>query len=154
MLAGFRRFWFVKNSKFCVFQVGKNSSIKSLTGIFYNFRFSFGLAFFAATAAQLILLNSVQSQTAVSPTELASSAASLSETERNEIFEQVWQLINEKYYDAKFHGVDWNSMRAHYQPRILKTTEDKDFYRLLDQMVSEPRDSDTNLLTSTTGTAA
>jgi hypothetical protein len=33
------------------------------------------------------------------------------------IFEQVWKTVNEKYYDSKFNGIDWNAVREKYRPQ-------------------------------------
>ncbi|HYM00382.1 MAG TPA: hypothetical protein VEZ90_15620, partial [Blastocatellia bacterium] len=35
------------------------------------------------------------------------SASLLSKKDMEQIFDQVWKLVDEKYYDPKFHGVDW-----------------------------------------------
>lgn len=67
--------------------------------------------------------------------------AQTGESERAEIFEQVWQIINEKYYDAGFNGVDWKRVGEKYRARLKKISGDKDFYILLDQMAGELRDS-------------
>jgi C-terminal processing protease CtpA/Prc len=50
-----------------------------------------------------------------------------------------------KYYDARFHGVDWNAVRERYRARIVETNDEKDFYALLDRMVGELRDSHTRV---------
>lgn len=64
---------------------------------------------------------------------------------RVEIFEQVWNTINEKYYDAKFNGADWNAAGKRYRARLKKISDDKSFYILLDQMAGELRDSHTRV---------
>ncbi len=66
-------------------------------------------------------------------------------TTRAEIFEQVWSVINEKYYDAGFNGVDWNQVGEKYRSRLKKISGEKDFYELLDQMAGELRDSHTRV---------
>ena len=38
-------------------------------------------------------------------------AAQTSAAERAAIFEQVWTLIDQKYYDASFNGVDWRAVK-------------------------------------------
>lgn len=64
---------------------------------------------------------------------------------RAEIFDEVWSIVNEKYYDANFNGVDWNAVGKKYRARLEKISEDKSFYLLLDQMASELRDSHTRI---------
>ncbi|HEY0101311.1 MAG TPA: LpqB family beta-propeller domain-containing protein, partial [Pyrinomonadaceae bacterium] len=38
--------------------------------------------------------------------------------EKMEVFRQVWSYLQEHFYDPNFHGVNWNAMRADYEPRI------------------------------------
>lgn len=64
---------------------------------------------------------------------------------RIEIFEQVWSVINEKYYDANFHGVDWKTVRERYRPMIENAETEEEFYALLDKMAGELGDSHTRV---------
>ena len=41
----------------------------------------------------------------------------LSPQERAEIFRQVWETINEHYYDPNFRGVDWRAVGERYRPQ-------------------------------------
>lgn len=65
--------------------------------------------------------------------------------EKIEIFEQVWSVINEKYYDADFHGVDWKTVGDRYRPMIENAANEEEFYALLDKMAGELRDSHTRV---------
>ena len=40
-----------------------------------------------------------------------SLSAQTDTAKRSEIFQEVWNTINEKYYDAHFNGVDWQAVR-------------------------------------------
>lgn len=62
---------------------------------------------------------------------------------RQEIFEEVWQTINEKYYDPNFNGVNWQEVKTRYRPQIENAKSDDDFYFLLRKMTSELSDSHT-----------
>jgi carboxyl-terminal processing protease len=75
----------------------------------------------------------------------AQENASGNSAEKIEIFEQVWSLINEKYYDADFNGVDWKTVGDRYRPLIEKSESDEEFYALLDKMAGELRDSHTRV---------
>jgi carboxyl-terminal processing protease len=57
----------------------------------------------------------------------------------------VWATVNERYYDAKFNGVDWQAVRKSYEPRLLATTDDDAFWELLDKMTGELKDSHTRV---------
>lgn len=62
-----------------------------------------------------------------------------------EIFEQVWQTIDEKYYDAEFNGVDWRKVKKKYRRRLADTHGSRELYALLDQMAGELRDAHTRV---------
>lgn len=34
-----------------------------------------------------------------------------------DVFDAVWQIVNENYYDASFEGVDWRAAREQFRPR-------------------------------------
>jgi carboxyl-terminal processing protease len=74
-------------------------------------------------------------------------ADSLSNKDRMKIFDDVWQTINENYYDPTFNGVDWQAVRQRYRGRINTVSTDQDFYQLLDQMVGELHDVHTRFRT-------
>lgn len=77
---------------------------------------------------------------------LAQSAGStLSLKDRQNVFNRVWRLLNERYYDPQLHGVNWRAARDRYQPRIEAVADDEAFYELLEQMVAELRDAHTHV---------
>lgn len=69
--------------------------------------------------------------------------ASLSHQDRIEIFEDVWNTINEQYYDPSFHGVNWQEVRKRYRPRAEAAKNDLEFYRLFEEMLAVLRDAHT-----------
>ncbi|HET8676621.1 MAG TPA: S41 family peptidase, partial [Blastocatellia bacterium] len=71
----------------------------------------------------------------------------LSAEDRREVFVDVWQMIDEKYYDPSFNGVNWGAVRERYQPLIEAATSDDEFYTLLKRMVGELRDAHTRFHT-------
>lgn len=60
---------------------------------------------------------------------------------RMQSFEIVWNTINERFYDPNFRGVDWKKVRERYQPLVAASTTDQELHRLLQQMISELRQS-------------
>lgn len=76
---------------------------------------------------------------------VAQQARELSPKERLEVFDEVWRLVEEKYYDATFNGVDWNAVRERYRPLVESVVSDRDFYVLLNQMVGELHDAHTRV---------
>lgn len=71
----------------------------------------------------------------------------LSPSDRIGVFEEVWETINEKYYDASFNGVDWRGVRDRYRPLVDRVSGDEEFYGLLKRMVGELRDAHTRFHT-------
>src|SRR6266567_9380706 len=54
-----------------------------------------------------------------------------------ELFDAVWQTINDNFYDPNFGGVDWKAMRRKYQPEVAKVTDDNSFTALVYRMMRE-----------------
>ena len=75
------------------------------------------------------------------------SSDSLSAKERIKAFEEVWRTIDEKYYDPRFNGVNWQGIRDRYRPLIDRVDGDDEFYALLKQMVGELHDAHTRFHT-------
>lgn len=57
--------------------------------------------------------------------------------EKMEVFRQAWMYLRDGFYDDKFHGVDWNAVRAQYAPRIAGAQTPDEMRRLLNLMVGE-----------------
>ncbi len=66
-------------------------------------------------------------------------------TWKRDAFEIVWNTINEKYYDAKLNGVNWQAVRAAYEPQILSADSDDRYWELLDKMTGELKDAHTRV---------
>jgi carboxyl-terminal processing protease len=75
------------------------------------------------------------------------SRDSLSQEDREEIFNEVWKTVNEKYYDPNFNGVDWKAARDRYRPLLDQPSSDEEFYSFIKQMVGELRDAHTRFHT-------
>ncbi len=64
---------------------------------------------------------------------------------RRDALDFVWATVNERYYDPKLNGVDWLAVRKQYEPRILATKTDDEYWELLDKMTGELKDSHTRV---------
>lgn len=62
-------------------------------------------------------------------------------------FEKVWQIVNDKYFDPTFGGVDWKGAHARYAPQIKQVKTDAELYKLLNQMLGELKVSHMQILT-------
>jgi carboxyl-terminal processing protease len=57
------------------------------------------------------------------------------------VFERTWELVNEKYFDAKFRGVDWPAMRTKYRQDTAATANDDALYLVLNRLCAELKES-------------
>jgi carboxyl-terminal processing protease len=67
--------------------------------------------------------------------------------DRISVFEQVWETINQRYYDPSFKGVDWRGVHDGYRPLVEKAGTDEEFYDILKKMVGELHDAHTRFHT-------
>jgi tricorn protease len=54
-----------------------------------------------------------------------------------EMFDQSWRYLSEAFYDASFHGRDWNAIREKYRPLVKHIVMKEDLYHLLYLMMGE-----------------
>jgi carboxyl-terminal processing protease len=64
------------------------------------------------------------------------------------VFEQVWQTVNENFYDPNFNGVDWKAMRDKYEPQAARTKSLQEVAVIINQMLSELKTSHTHFYTN------
>lgn len=58
-------------------------------------------------------------------------------TEKLQVFQQAWDVQQKGFYDPNFHGVDWNAVRAAYEPYAAGARSPDELRRLLSLMVGE-----------------
>ena len=61
------------------------------------------------------------------------------------VFDDVWETIEDRYYDPKFHGIDWLAKRATYRPAAARAGNTLEFYDVLRQMIASLRDAHTRV---------
>ncbi len=61
------------------------------------------------------------------------------------VFDDVWETIEDHYYDPRFHGVDWQGKRASFRPAAAKANNTYEFYELMRQMIASLRDAHTRV---------
>lgn len=69
------------------------------------------------------------------------SSQSLSEAQRHEVFQFVWEEVKRSHYDPQLGGVDWDAVRARYEPQVRAADSDTAFYTLLNAMLGELKQS-------------
>jgi carboxyl-terminal processing protease len=61
------------------------------------------------------------------------------------VFDDVWETIEDQYYDPNFRGVDWQAKRTLFRPAAAKASSSHDFYELMRQMIASLRDAHTRV---------
>jgi carboxyl-terminal processing protease len=61
------------------------------------------------------------------------------------VFDDVWETIQERYYDPKFHGVDWQAKRNVFRPAAARASGTHEFYEVLRQMIASLKDAHTRV---------
>src|ERR1043166_2628560 len=61
------------------------------------------------------------------------------------VFDDVWETIEERYYDPQFHGVDWQRSRTTFRAAAEKANSSRDFYDVVRKMISALRDAHTRV---------
>ncbi len=54
-----------------------------------------------------------------------------------EMFEDGWRTMKYRFYDPQMHGIDWDAMRAKYQPLVQFVGDRQELLNLLNEMIGE-----------------
>jgi len=54
---------------------------------------------------------------------------------RESIFTAAWTAVRDKDFDKHLAGLDWQAVRAKYEPLVLAAPDEPTFYRLLNEML-------------------
>jgi Tol biopolymer transport system component/C-terminal processing protease CtpA/Prc len=57
--------------------------------------------------------------------------------EKNEVFHEAWTIVNETYYDPKFHGANWSDVRGQYARWIEASRTPDEMRRVISVMIGE-----------------
>src|ERR1700752_317348 len=61
------------------------------------------------------------------------------------VFDDAWETIQERYYDPKFHGIDWQAQRITFRPAAARAGKPHEFYYVLREMIASLRDAHTRV---------
>lgn len=96
-----------------------------------------------------VLLGSLISVSFIERSEAAVDEASFVSTATRHgrllVFDDVWETIQERYYDPKFRGLDWDASRAIFRPAAADAKTTEEFYELLRRMIAPLRDAHTRV---------
>ncbi len=65
--------------------------------------------------------------------------------ERAQVFHEAWRVMKHRFYDGKMHGVDWDAMRARYEPLLAHSGEREDMHDVVNMMIGELNASHTGI---------
>jgi len=65
--------------------------------------------------------------------------------ERAYLFDHVWRQVADKFYDPDMHGLDWNAVRAAYEPKVAAINNDRDFATMMSEMLGQLNASHTGM---------
>jgi len=57
--------------------------------------------------------------------------------ESNQIFDEAWKVINDRFYDPKHHGQNWNELKKTYKPLAIKASTRTDFKFIFNIMLGQ-----------------
>jgi tricorn protease len=57
--------------------------------------------------------------------------------EKTEAFRQAWTYLRDQFFDEKMNGVDWNAVRAIYEPRVAGSRTPDEMRRIISLMLGE-----------------
>ncbi len=60
-----------------------------------------------------------------------------SSAERQQKFDEIWRTLNDRFYDANFHGQNWDKIGVEYGEMIKKASCEKDFGDIINMMFGE-----------------
>lgn len=58
-------------------------------------------------------------------------------TEKLEVFRQAWTYLRDGFFDDKMNGVDWNAVRAEYEPHVAGARTGDEVRRVISLMIGE-----------------
>jgi carboxyl-terminal processing protease len=64
-----------------------------------------------------------------------------------DIFEEVWETVNDNFFDPNFNGVNWQQIKSRYAPLAAKTHSREEMAVVINQMLAELNTSHTHLYT-------
>lgn len=76
-----------------------------------------------------------------------SPVRSASDASPSEVFNSVWQTIDEYFFDPNFNGVDWSATREKYEAQVQQAKSREEAAATINQMISELETSHTHFYT-------
>ena len=61
------------------------------------------------------------------------------------VFDDAWSTINARYYDRRFHGLDWEAQRTTFRTLAAQANSGQELYSTLRQMIASLNDPHTRV---------
>src|SRR5436190_15623035 len=110
------------------------SRLKRLTSLAIIIALTVALAFHSSSTKAL------QTETDDAP-----SVSTLTPEGRLIVFDDVWETIEQRYYDPSFHGIDWQASRTTFRPAAAQANSSREFYEVIRKMIGPLRDAHTRV---------
>src|SRR5215212_10622927 len=94
-----------------------------------------------------ILILAASSTATINPRILdnSRSVSTITREGRLAVFDDIWETIQQRYYDPNLHGVDWQSKRISYRPLAADASTSQEFYDIVRQMILSLKDPHTRV---------
>lgn len=79
------------------------------------------------------------------PAENAAAVSTETREGRLAVFDDVWATINERYYDAQFHGLNWEIQKVNFRGLAAEAGSSRELYVVLRRMIASLGDSHTRI---------
>ncbi len=66
-------------------------------------------------------------------------------TQRRQVFNEAWRVMKHRFYDPAMHGVNWDAVRAHYEPLLAHTGDQEELHNVVSMMLGELNASHTGI---------
>jgi tricorn protease len=67
------------------------------------------------------------------------------DAERKQVFNEAWRVMKFRFYDPKMHGVDWDKMKAAYEPLLQYAADQEEMHNIISEMIGELNASHTGI---------
>ena len=57
--------------------------------------------------------------------------------QKEQIFEEAWRVLENRFYDPDYHGRDWQKLKEQYKPRALSASTNQDFQHTFNLMLGQ-----------------
>jgi len=64
-----------------------------------------------------------------------------------DVFDQVWETVDQQFFDPNFNGVDWRAMRQKYGASVRQASSRAEAAEVINQMLAELKTSHTHFYT-------